>query len=42
MEIARHAFNLLSEIEKLSPEYDSILKDIIAILHQSFNTSSFR
>ena len=29
-----HAFNMLSEIEELAPEYDSILKDIIAILHK--------
>ena len=31
---SQHAFNLLSEIEEISPEYDSILKDIIAILHK--------
>ena len=31
---SKNAFNLLSEIEKLSPEYDSILKDIIGVLHQ--------
>ena len=30
----KQAFNTLSKIEQLSPEYDSILKDIIAILHQ--------
>ena len=30
----KKVFNTLSEIEQLSPEYDSILKDIIAILHQ--------
>jgi len=30
----KKVFNTLSEIEKLSPEYDSILKDIIAMLHQ--------
>jgi len=29
-----HAFNMLSEIEELAPEYDSILKDMIAILHK--------
>ena len=27
-------FDLLSKIEELSPEYDTILKDIISILHQ--------
>ena len=31
---SQHAFNLFSEIEELAPEYDSILKDIIAILHK--------
>jgi len=31
---SKNAFNLLSEIEELSPEYDSILKDIVGILHQ--------
>ena len=30
----KKVFNTLSEIEQLSPEYDSILKDIIAMLHQ--------
>ena len=30
----KKVFETLSEIEQLSPEYDSILKDIIAMLHQ--------
>ena len=30
----KNVFKTLSEIEQLSPEYDSILKDIIAMLHQ--------
>jgi len=30
----KKVFNTLSEIEQLSPEYDAILKDIIAMLHQ--------
>ena len=30
---SKNAFNLLSEIENF-PEYDSILKDIIGVLHQ--------
>ena len=30
----KNVFETLSEIEQLSPEYDSILKDIIAMLHQ--------
>ncbi len=30
----KKVFNTLSKIEQLSPEYDSILKDIIATLHQ--------